>query len=129
MRRRVRLISSVVLSVLILAMWAYAKGPKTPIVFQTVAAPTGGTASVTLCDVSSPIPCNGGTAFTCPTDQLFGPDSLTKDTCGPAGFKVVAFRYTINATGVGGCNGVAQEGTTITCDVNGATVAILKVGH
>lgn len=102
-----------------------AGGPKTPIVAQTIGGSTA-TVNVTLCGASA-FPCTGAT-FACPTINIFGPDTLVKSSCGPAGFKVTNFSYTI-AMPTGGCAGPALSGTTVTCHGGTAPDVSLKVGH
>jgi hypothetical protein len=66
----------------------------------------------------------------CPSIQLFAGDSLLKTTCGPAGFKVTNYQFSITTPAAGGCVGVAAEGDTTTCGpLSDNSQVLLKVGH
>ena len=118
-----------VLGFLFTSTVAQAGGAKTPISVSTIGGSTA-TASVTLC-AASVFPCAGATFGPCVV-PVFGPDLIVKQTCGPAGFKVAAFQYTI-ATPAGGCFGVQSLATskTATCDVTGTGggIVTVKVGN
>lgn len=106
---------------------AEAGGPKTPIIAQTIGGSTA-TVNVTLCGASTFFPCNGAT-FACPTINIFGPDTLVKIACGPAGFKVKGYSFSISMP-TGGCSGVSSTtGINETCNGGVIPDVQLKVGR
>ena len=109
---------------------AHAAGPKTPIFVSTIGGSTA-TASVTLCAASAVFPCTGATFGPCNV-SVFGPDLIVKQLCGPAGFKVAAYQYSIT-TPYGGCSGVQSVSVskTVTCDLTGSGggIVTVKVGN
>ena len=112
---------------LLISVFLYAGGPKEPITAETIGG-SGATINVTLCAQSSLVPCTSST-FTCPPIIISGPDLITKTSCGPAGFKITNYQYTIT-TSAGGCFGSALEGYTVNCNAlsDGSSV-LLKAGH
>lgn len=124
--RLARTVSFVLLALLLAVTLVDAGGAKTPITFETIGG-SGASAAMSLCGAAA-FPCTGQT-FVCPGVSLFAGDLITKSSCGPAGFKVTHYQYSITSS-AGGCLGVAQEGDTVTCGplADGSQV-LLKAGH
>ncbi len=124
MKRHLRILPVVLLFTIAIAILE-AGGPKTPIVAQTIGGGAA-TVNVLLCG-ASPFPCTGVT-FACPVISIAAGDLLVKTSCGPVGFKVKQYQYTITGSSFG-CGGVALSGETVTCN-NGAIPDVsFKVGH
>ena len=122
-------VTLLLIGVLLVALIAQAKGPKTPITVTSDSGVVSGTvSSLTLCAASPPISCTGKT-FACSSITVTGPSSTIKTSCGPAPFKVAAYSASVfvistTAPGGGGCFITALAGTTSPCTAGSGTISV-----
>ena len=100
---------------------------------MTTAGGSTASVSVTLCDAITGSPCSGAGSFTCPVINVASPGQTLKASCGPAGFKIGSFSYSID-TPVGACSGsqFLAYSNTVTCNQNGFSgggVVVVKIGN